>query len=84
MQECNKLSTCAFFQTYEEMEEKAAALRGFVRMYCKGDSMVRCKRKIIVTKFGSVPVNIMPNGYPLAGTNTQNWDAEIKAHLKKI
>ena len=71
-----------FFQKYQEFEDKQLALRGFVRKYCKGDDMDQCKRKEITAKFGDAPVNMMPNGYPLARTTTDNWDAKIKTHLR--
>ena len=77
MADCPNLEGCAFMKTYESMPEKQLALKGFVRMYCKGERQDACVRKIVKSKLGEggmVPVNMMPNGFPLPGTHNREWD----------
>lgn len=84
MQECANLAICAFFKTYENDESKKLALQGFINKYCKGDQGNRCIRKKISNALGGphkVPVNMMPNGSPLADTTKDDWSDEVKALL---
>jgi hypothetical protein len=82
MSDCANLSKCAFFKQYENLENKKLALRGFVRTFCKGDKQGECVRKKVSKALGGpdkVPLNMMPNGLPLAGTSKEEWSAEVKA-----
>jgi len=79
--DCEKLSTCAFFKEYERDDSKRLALNGLASLYCKGNRQSDCVRKKISEVLGSsdkVPVNMMPNGQPLAGTDTSDWSKEVR------
>jgi hypothetical protein len=85
MTECEKLATCAFFKEYESDENKKLVLGGFVKLYCKGDKQNECIRKKVSTMLGGpekVPVNMMPDGHPLAGTNKEDWSKEVIDSVK--
>ncbi len=78
---CEILSKCSFFREYEKDPSKKLALGGFAFMYCKGDKQDQCIRKKVSKLLGGaekVPVNMMPNGCPLAGTTLDNWSEEVK------
>ena len=73
--------TSLFFKTYLNEPQRAAALKGFVAMYCTGTKKSECTRKKIAKALGGdkVPVNMMPNGMPLSGTNRNAWPKEVEA-----
>ena len=79
MVDCEKLATCAFFKEYEKDETRRLALKGFANMYCKGDKQDACIRKKVSKRLGgpeNVPANMMPNGYPMVGTDRESWPPE--------
>ncbi len=80
MTECANLSTCAFFKKYEQDANMKLALGGFITKYCKGEMQNQCVRKKVSKQLGAqnVPVNMMPNGSPLAGTSSDDWSSEVK------
>ncbi|MBN1502992.1 hypothetical protein JW930_05600 [Candidatus Woesearchaeota archaeon] len=85
MADCENLATCAFFKEYETDEDKKMALQGFVNMYCKGDKQNECVRKKVSKALGgpqNVPVNMMPNGMPLAGTSNADWSDAVKNAIR--
>lgn len=64
-QECELLSTCGFFKKYQET--KNLACRGFIRQYCKGPDIEKCKRKEYRKKHGVPPSDdMMPSGQMIA------------------
>ena len=77
---CNLLDTCAFFEKYESDPSRQLPLKGFVLKYCKGGKQNQCVRHKIdhVLGHGNVPVNMMPNGFPLSGTSKQDWSESVK------
>ena len=81
--DCKSLAKCAFFLEYESDKARTLALKGFVRKYCKGPQQEECVRKKIKAAHGIelVPVNMMPNGSPLRGTNRSDWSDKITAFL---
>ncbi|MBN1155990.1 hypothetical protein JXA85_00095 [Candidatus Woesearchaeota archaeon] len=85
MADCEKLATCAFFKEYQEDESKKLALAGLANMYCRGDKQDVCVRKKVSKALGgpvNVPVNMMPNGQPLAGTSSDGWSDAVKTAMK--
>lgn len=84
MTECQNLNNCAFFKEYQNREDLRLALKGFIRLYCKGEKQNECIRKQIKNKFGNVPINMMPNGYHLRGTSQEDWDPEIVRFLRSL
>jgi hypothetical protein len=81
MGDCEKLSACAFFKEYSNNSELSLALKGFANMYCKGDKQEVCIRKKVSKLLGGadkVPVNMMPNGFPIRGTDDSNWSDDVK------
>jgi hypothetical protein len=81
MADCENLDVCAFFKAYSNDEQLKLALQGFVSMYCKGDKQGQCVRKKVSKALGGpqyVPVNMMPNGVPLAGTTNADWPQNVK------
>jgi hypothetical protein len=40
------------------------------------------KRSKVNDKFGDVPVNMMPNGYPLRGSTSDEWDKQLLEFVK--
>jgi len=85
MTDCANLTTCAFFKEYEQDETKKLALQGFINKYCKGSMQDQCVRKKVSQALGAqnVPVNMMPNGAPLAGTTSDDWSNEVKNILSQ-
>ena len=85
MADCTNLDACAFFKAYSNDEKLQLALQGFVNIYCKGDKQERCVRKKVSKALGGpqyVPVNMMPNGSPLAGTTNENWPQNVKDAMR--
>jgi hypothetical protein len=81
MTDCENLGTCAFFKAYTNDENLKLALQGFVSLYCKGGKQGQCVRKKVSKALGGpqhVPVNMMPNGLPLAGTTSADWPQNVK------
>ena len=78
MADCKNLVNCSFMKAYENSEEHKLSLKGFVSLYCKGEKTEDCKRLQICNTIGKerVPVNMMPNGFPLPGTSKDGWDPE--------
>lgn len=85
MADCEKLATCAFFKEYEKDETKKLALSGLANKFCKGDKQDVCIRKKVSKALGAdkVPVNMMPNGFPLSGTSDEDWPDEVKKVMKE-
>ena len=84
--ECEQLLECVFFKEYDKDEDKKVAMTGFKRMYCQGEKPLQCARKKVSTVLGGVhkvPVNMMPSGGPVSGTDTSNWTQEVLDCLKK-
>ncbi len=79
MTECEKLANCSFVSCCDAYDKSTAA-KGFVSMYCRGNRMNDCIRKKLSAKFGKdlVPKNMMPNGAPLPGTDTNAWHEHAK------
>ncbi len=64
MQECELLSTCGFFQKYQDTLDLAC--RGFIKTYCKGASMDECKRKEYRMEHGKPPADdMLPSGHTM-------------------
>ena len=62
--ECEKLTTCGFFNKYGEVKDLAC--RGFINQYCKGDKMNVCKRKEYSKEHGHAPSDdMMPTGHKI-------------------
>jgi hypothetical protein len=81
MEDCEKLAACAFMKAYESDENTKFALRGFVRMYCKGERKDICIRKKVSKTLGGpehVPLNMMPDGLPILGTSNHDWPEEVR------
>lgn len=84
MGDCVNLEKCEFFKQYQKDEDKKYALMGFVRSYWRGDKQDQCVRKKVSKALGvpqKVPVNMMPTGLPLFGTDKKDWSEEVKALL---
>lgn len=80
--DCANLGTCAFFKKYQSDVNMKMALEGFINRYCKGPEQGNCVRKKISKALGGpdkVPINMMPNGMPLAGTTRDGWPDEVLA-----
>ncbi len=75
--DCQNLEKCSFVK-YCEGTVKADSAKGFVLMYCKGDRQSSCIRCQLSMKFGkeAVPMNMMPNGYPIPGTTKDGWSVQ--------
>ncbi len=80
MSDCDKLMTCAFFKRYESDHDRKLALAGLARIYCKGEKQGECIRKKVSKVLGAdkVPVNMLPNGYAISGTTSDNWPEDVK------
>ena len=82
-EKCEKLEACMFFKTYQNEPQRAAVRKGFVSIYCTGAKKSECTRKKVAKALGGdkVPVNMIPNGMPLSGTNRAAWPKEVTALL---
>lgn len=83
--ECKNLEKCAFVGCCAEFS-KNTSVQGFITMYCRGAKMQGCVRLQLSEKFGkgAVPRNMMPNGYPLPGTNRDGWPDEALHYHQHI
>ncbi len=81
MADCEMLATCAFFKQYENDPSRKLALSGLARLYCHGEKQSECVRKKVRQQLGAekVPVNMLPNGRPLDGSDDSNWPSDVKA-----
>lgn len=80
MGECEKLSTCKFFEFYKSGDQRQQALKGFANLYCRGEKQNECKRKKVGVELGGpdkVPANMMPNGLPLPGEDRAKWPEDV-------
>ncbi len=83
MTDCENLTGCAFFNEFKQRscdpDFADLAIRGLVRLYCKGYKQDRCIRKILSKKLGSnrVPMNLMPCGVALSNTTDDSWSPEV-------
>lgn len=67
MEACEQLERCGFFRKYKESNELACL--GFIRQYCKGVKMSKCKRKYFFENNSHPPSdNMLPNGALLKET----------------
>jgi hypothetical protein len=58
---CQFLDKCAFFIQYKDL--LGSAYDGFVRMYCKGPRLEKCKRRQFRLEKGVPPAqDMLPNG----------------------
>jgi len=75
--ECVNLAGCPFVK-FCEANDNVTSVKGFILMYCKGDKQSSCVRKQLCEKFGKqvVPVDMMPNGFPLPGSTKENWSEQ--------
>jgi hypothetical protein len=79
--DCENLAKCNFFAFISTRIGGQTAAKGFELMYCKGEYSNSCVRKKVSRVLGGpqkVPDNMMPNGYPLAGTTTALWSDAVK------
>ncbi|HUK50404.1 MAG TPA: hypothetical protein VLV18_05160 [Terriglobales bacterium] len=79
--ECENLAKCKFFSFISTSPQGQSAAAGFVAKYCKGDYATSCVRRKVSKAFGGpqdVPDNMLPNGFPLGGTTTNNWSDVVK------
>ncbi|OKY77845.1 MAG: hypothetical protein BTN85_0320 [Candidatus Methanohalarchaeum thermophilum] len=78
MSECKNIDSCGFFEKYKE--ENELGLNGFINQYCKGDKMDECVRRELAKELGGtekIPDNMLPNGYPISGTDKSDWSEEV-------
>ncbi|OFW56126.1 MAG: hypothetical protein A2W01_09495 [Candidatus Solincola sediminis] len=86
MEPCDRLEDCAFFIEYEAREDKQTVLKGLVRIYCRGEKLNSCVRKQVSQALGGptrVPKNMMPNGYPLRGSDESQWGDEVQVMARR-
>ena len=58
---CELLEKCGFFKKYQNSIDLAC--KGFIRMYCKGEKMIECKRMDYRKKHGAPPTDdMLPTG----------------------
>lgn len=83
--ECPNLAGCSFVNCCSEMRKSTSA-NGFIKTFCKGEQMQECVRKKIASKFGKefVPENMMPNGFPIPGTDKSKWSKEALEYRKLL
>ncbi len=83
--DCENLAKCKFFTFISTTKTGQTAAAGFTMKYCKGELRESCVRKKVSKALGGpqyVPDNMLPNGYPLAGTNDVEWPDAVRAQLK--
>ena len=85
MQDCPNLARCAFVKHCEE-NASSTSVKGFIHMYCKGPKQEECIRKQLCAKYNAqvVPVEMMPNGYPLPGSSKNDWSEEALNYRKLL
>ena len=87
MNECENIEKCAFFSQYKVSRQKYKAadlvLRGIIREFCKGAKRKMCIRKMLFKALGPhlVPVNMMPQGRAITGTDNSHWTQEVKTFV---
>jgi hypothetical protein len=83
--DCENLAKCKFFAFISTTKTGQAAAGGFTLKYCKGELRDSCVRKKVSKALGGpqyVPNNLLPNGYPLAGTNDVEWPDMVRALVR--
>jgi hypothetical protein len=88
MKECNQIKSCKFINEYKKNNDLRVVVRGFIGKYCqseeKSDQCVRKKMAQMLGDWNKVPINMMPNGLSLPGTDSSNWLNVIDKCLKWI
>lgn len=85
MDECLNMDKCNFFKMYESDTRKHLALKGLISKFCSGEKQDKCVRKNVSKVLGgpeNVPENMLPNGYPIKGTDKANWSENVMQVLK--
>jgi hypothetical protein len=85
--DCENLAKCKFFTFISATKAGQTAAKGFELKYCKGEDSDSCVRKKVSKALGgpqNVPDNMMPNGYPLAGTSTALWSDTVKTLVSEV
>lgn len=84
MDECENLRRCSFFEIMTRKHKQELALAGFKKIYCLGEKQNQCMRKIVAKELGPefIPMNMMPNGLPLTGTDDSEWEPELKTFIR--
>ena len=58
---CELLENCGYFKKYRNSEKELC--QGWIRQYCMGPKMEKCKRKIYRQQHGTPPPDdMMPSG----------------------
>ena len=83
--ECPNFDGCGFLSAYAEKEETSMAVKGFKKKYCS-NSFKECRIYQLSQELdkNKIPVNMMPNGFPITNTDESNWPEEIKSKLKEL
>ncbi len=84
--DCLQIGTCIFFREYRKYDERKLALVGLAKLYCKGPMQRDCIRRKLGMVLGDqnkVPVNMMPDGQPLADTDTSDWPEEVMIKMRQ-
>lgn len=77
---CENIENCSILKEYGEKEGFSQAVAGFRMLYCEGDNMEKCLRRKLAKKLGGpdkLPSNMMPNGLPLTGTDSNEWPQNV-------
>ena len=91
MSNCKNIQKCRFFSEYRKSRHKYfgvdLALRGIIREFCQGSKQDKCIRKMLGKALGGqqyVPVNMMPQGRAIPGTDTSQWSQEVKSFVNFV
>jgi hypothetical protein len=89
MSDCEKLESCAFFSKFKsrscDSDFADLAIKGLVKLYCKGFKQDKCVRKLMSNELGSgkVPTNLMLCGLALTNTTDDAWSEEVISFIQQ-
>lgn len=76
MEECCRFEACPLIKYCKQSNKcSSVSIKGVINLYCRGEKQYHCVRKKLLDIYGAeaVPVDMLPNGFPIPGAKTDQW-----------